>query len=234
MEMSIGISISALMPAMPAIALARTNGDYKFQSSRYAPFNEFGIGYEGDGRTTGNPSASSRVSGAIEIDFDTGYVSPVTAGGEPSACAGSSWLSMCQVARALRNSSERAGPRDGERTYHWIVPGQLLEVDMHYWGSNGMSPVFDFATPDIDTRIKMVIGRTGSAINVSGSVYGDAFPNADFGIADAAGHSTVLGNYQTPSGTLGPYYRLFGAGLDNQFTSFSGAVSLDADGNFAQ
>lgn len=159
----------------------------------YAPFASFGGGFEGDNRAaTTARNATSRI--AVQILFN-----PVSGKiGKPSASSsGTTFLPL--------GTKGMAEPRTSLSRAQRIPSGFVISMDIA--GANPLVP----GAPDIDlhTMIKITCGAGG--LHVSGSLRGDAFPNAEIFLSDDVGTSRMLMTFATTGGpNAGPFFKLPG------------------------
>ena len=157
----------------------------------FAPFDSFGGGFAGDNRTFSTDlNATSRLSGKVTIDPATGQVLGATAQSSPSSCAGA----PCSL--VFGDTSRTGTPTISARNV-----GGAIVVNMA--GANPLVP----GAWDIDLTLTLRVGPSG----YSGSLVGDAFPNAEVFVVGPGG-ATMLHTFSTSGGPLtGPYMYLLGA-----------------------
>ena len=127
----------------------------------FALFDEFGGGFEGDDRGFSTDlSATSRIHGVVTINPTTGEIV-----GDPSASSSRSGCAGAPCSVVLGNRTAVGTPTITARN----VNGAIV-VNMA--GSNPLVP----GAPDIDVSLALRVGPNGG---FSGSLVGDAFPNAE-------------------------------------------------------
>jgi len=158
----------------------------------FAPFESFGGGFEGDDRSFSTDlNATSRIAGKVTIAPATGQVLGATARSSPSSCAGA----PCSL--VLGDSSRTGTPTISTRN----VNGAIV-VNMA-----GANPLVRGA-PNIHLSLTLRVGPNGG---FSGSLAGDAFPNAEVFVVGPGG-ATMLHKFSTSGGPLtGPFLYLPGA-----------------------
>ena len=225
-------------------------GEYQLVVRRYAPFESFGGGFDGDNRTEAstNMSDTARTAGVVAFTFD----------GKASATGsstGSSWVGpwavrksgrlgaighhIGQVSVALTNVQSS----DTGVTFTVYTEGNLplKDIMLHKSIAGGIDRLVRKVaperrsfqgTPDIDTFLDFQASLSGRTLKVSGVMRGDGFPNAEIFMLDPGGKALLLLDYRTKSGVLGPLYRLFLSGDNNRVASFEAEVDVDAEGAF--
>ena len=188
---------------------------------RYAPFASFGLGFEGDTRTSPSISlaATARTTGCLIFDQKR-------AGHSLSFSSGSSYVGFGSTFAGFAGrhfSNVRFTVSDIKTTALGISFVALTE------GSNPMIP----GAPDIDTYVDLSAKWMGDMLHFEGRLRGDSFPNAEVFVMDGADHVCLLFDGRTGGGrNTGPFTRLLGAGESNFLGSFSKAVPLSPMGNF--
>jgi hypothetical protein len=203
---------------------------------RFAPFESFGGGFEGDAKSrhipaandgTGgfstDPNATSRTSLTIAVE---GQV--IT---QPTGHADLSRHPLLGESRAEVRTSSTSAPAsstDGE------LDAQSA-ASMPLTLANGRLSFVPWA-PDIDSDVELSYEQKPHALEVAGDVWGDRFPNAELFLSDRSGTSVMMGTFQTQAGAAGPLLELFGAGARvpaSELIGFHAEIPLDPDGNFA-
>ncbi len=193
-----------------------TNQNYQLVFRRYAPFDSFGGGFEGDKRTSASVaqdgSATFRTSGRVSFS-QAGEVKVL--GGRTSGTRWRSAVDNAKVSMQLAVFKTKAG--------HVVFRASSA-------GSNPMV----LGSPDIDTFVTMGAIWWENILRLVGHVSGDAFPNCEVFVKDPKGNPVLLVDFHTKSGEAGPFYRLFGSGSSQQFADFDVGVRLNADGTFGK
>lgn len=199
---------------------------YGFFFRRYAPFDTFGFGYEGDARSAASTSltATARTIGAL--NFAPGNVGNMS--GESSGTNLSGYGETLKRLMGTHKSVVTSSVNVATRSI------DCLRFTAHTAGANPMSPAPALVTPEIDTFVDVhVIFRTG-AIEISGAVRGDNFPNGEVFATDATGKAIMLFEFETTGGrNTGPFTRLFGSHSNQLLGEFSKRIPIVACGAFA-
>lgn len=188
---------------------------------RYAPFSQFGGGFEGDNRTVSSTSltATSRTSGSVF--FDRRSIGRATGGSSGTAFVGAGETAAAVMGRhvsAVKISCERQR-----------VAPDLISFTLITAGSNPMVPL----APDIDTFVDFTARFLPGRVVFEGGVRGDNFPNAEVFVHDGFGTAVTVFDGGTSGGqTSGPMTRLMGTGDGNRLGSFSVSVALNATDGF--
>jgi hypothetical protein len=227
-------------------------GEYVLYVRRYAPFNSFGGGFEGDARSFSTSlKVTSRTVGEVTFGpqlkkttqakgFSDGsaYVGPFEV--RKKVPLGKINTSVGQV--NIEISHETSSP--GRISFTLYTEGNLPLKDIALpgklarainWVNNKLRPNSrnPQGTPDIDTFVDFVATFTKSHAVFEGVVRGDGFPNAEVFVIDSNERAVPLLDYRTRSGVMGPTYRLFGTHAKNQLAAFKQVVTLSPNGNFA-
>lgn len=198
---------------------------YGFFFRRYAPFDTFGFGYEGDGRDAASTSltATARTIGAI--NFAPGNVGELSGTSSGTGFAG--------FGKAIQ---QRLGTRHSKVTSSVHVTTRsvdCLRFTAQTSGANPMVPAPSKLVPAIDTFVDVHIVFRSNTIEISGTVRGDSFPNAEIFATDAKGQSIMLFEYATTGGqNTGPFTRLVGSHSDQILGEFSKRIATSGDGAF--
>ncbi len=188
---------------------------------RYAPFATFGGGFEGDNRSGASTSlkATARTIGAVEF-------APESVGNVKACSSGTAYLGAgAAVAEAL-------GRHYSKVTSSVAVATRTLDKVRFTAQTAGANPMVPGA-PEIDTFVDFEAVFRGNAIEFSGAVRGDNFPNAEVFVRDDAGNAVMLLDFATSGGQdTGPMTRLAGAHGDQTIGTFKYRVGLDAAGRF--
>lgn len=188
---------------------------------RYAPFKEFGGGFEGDNRAVSSTSlmASSRTSGQV-------YFSRTGTGASSGTSSGTAYVGAGETAGSMmgRHYAKVSCTVSKVRCL-----GDTLSFTLATAGSNPMVPL----APDIDTFVDLTVRWQAGRVIFEGGMRGDNFPNAEVFVHDGFGKAVTLFDGGTSGGqTSGPMTRLMGTGENNRLGSFNVAVALDASDGF--
>jgi RHS repeat-associated protein len=198
----------------------------------FAPYQRFGFGlWHGDNRGfSTSTSASSRLSQQTSYETNT-RTGTTTASGNMS----SSIYGAFAYSEAKLNGGTKAVPTNGNK------------IQTHLSGNNDAifpAPAsMPFATPDggpswdIDVHTNLSInvesGCGGNQImSISGTISGDAFPNAEAFVTDNNGTAVFLGTFESSAGpNVGPFVSLAG---DNKspMINVNMSILVDSKGSF--
>lgn len=188
---------------------------------RYAPFAEFGFGFEGDHRTEASTSLDATARTTGKVPFARGSIGTIDATSSGTQyTGGGDWLRklggrhMSDVARTI--AQKTIGPT-------------FISFSASTAGANPMVP----GAPAIDTFVDFRAEWIGTGMRFSGTVRGDDFPNAEVFVVDAKGVGCLLFDGRTTGGqNTGPMTRLAGAHAAQALGQFSLAVALTSGGTF--
>ena len=187
---------------------------YSLWVRRYAPFDSFGGGYEGDGARGASTSMAVTARTIGGCSFGPGSVGPGTA--KSSGTDHFLWPFSRAHAKVNADVSVQTSTTS---TVRFIL---------HTEGANPLAPP---GAPDIDTFIHMSATFGPTAMHLDGEVRGDDFPNAEVFIYDGTGQSMMLFEFATDGGrNSGPFTRLFGAHSDQVIGSFCKHIALRSNG----
>ena len=197
---------------------------YKLVFRRYAPFDTFGGGFEGDIRTKASTDikASARTVGVVA--FDTAGVANVAASSSGTSFKGlGAWVER-HVGRA--NSKVHCSVNVATNS------GTTLTFTAQTAGANPLVP----KAPNIVTIVQLSITFSPTAMTFLGDVRGDDFPNAEVIAYDARDRGILLYAFSTSGGqTSGPFTRLpsMPRGHDNKkIGAFFKRIPIDRSGSF--
>jgi hypothetical protein len=197
---------------------------YTLVFRRYAPFSQFGGGFEGDSRTEGSvdPRASARTIGVVNF-------TETDVGSATGTSSGSTFVGLgAAVERAIGRhfSSVQASVAVATRS------SSQLSFTARTAGANPLVPL----APRIVTIVEFSATFSPNAVTFAGAVRGDDFPNAEVIVYDVGAKALLLFDYQTTGGqTTGPFARLpsLPGGHDDQaLGAFNRRVGLDRGGSF--
>jgi hypothetical protein len=89
--------------------------------------------------------------------------------------------------------------------------------------------------PDIDTDVEFDYSMENGHLLLSGTAWGDDFPNLEIYATDSRGNTVMLGTFQTKEGAAGPIHSLWGAGereSEDQVMRFDAAIDVSSTGEF--
>lgn len=159
------------VPAAEPAACATTS-DYVFSIRSYAPFKEFGGGFEGDNRGPSTASeATSRMAASLIFNPQTGKY------GKPMATSSGTVL----LPRGWRGMGE---PRVTLVSAVPVPNGIAFRMDM-----SGSNPIFKGFAPDIDLHANITFTLESGFLRVLAHLTGDRFPNAEMFVSDGRGKS---------------------------------------------
>ena len=188
---------------------------YMLVFKRYAPFETFGGGFEGDKRTgpSSNRGATARTIGVVEFT-DSGVGSKMLGYSTGTRWSSDAELAFAKVATKLIVNAGSWGS---------------ISFTAYTAGANPLVPA-----PDIDTFVDLRAKFSTSSILFSGTVRGDGFPNAEVWVYDGtvSAKHVLLFDYRTGGDrNLGPG-TLFGDGAKNSLGTFSVNTPIGSDGKF--
>lgn len=194
---------------------------YSLWFRRYAPFESFGLGFEGDGRATPSTSMSETARTVAGCGFGPGVVT--SAIGESDGTeyvGGGDWL-------------RRKLGRHFSKVVASVAVSTRAQDEVRFTvtsaGSNPMAP----GAPDIDTFVDLHAVFRPRSLSLEGVVRGDPFPNAEVFVYDGAGNSQLLYHFETEGGrNAGPFTDLWGAHARTRLGSFNARIPLDDNGAF--
>ncbi len=224
--------------------------EYRLMIRRYAPFESFGGGFEGDNRQFSTKAeVTSRTIGVVTFTPD-GSTKPDGKG----RSSGSAWVGPWAIRQGDKSVKTSVGDvRVTITNISTTSAGTAFTVQ-----TSGNLPLKDVllpksvattvdkanhlirpksarpeGTPDIDTYLDFKVQASAGALDVQGVLRGDSFPNCEVFLLDAKGVAFPLLDYQTSGGAGGPI-RLVVGHKDTQRASFpSRRVPLQPDGDFA-
>ncbi|HEY4367487.1 MAG TPA: hypothetical protein VGN07_09680 [Steroidobacteraceae bacterium] len=194
---------------------------YTLVFRRYAPFATFGGGFEGDHRAKASTDlrATARTIGII--GFSPGHVGALTASSSGTAFTGAGPF----VARLL-------GRHFSTVTSSVSVSTKTVDCVRFTAQTAGANPMVPKA-PAIDTFVDFEAVFRSSAIEISGGVRGDDFPNAEVFILDKKGSAVLLLAFATEGGrNTGPITRLAGDNSTQALGVLNRRIPVKAPGVF--
>lgn len=195
---------------------------YSLWFRRYAPFSEFGFGFEGDHRTTASTSMSATARTIGGVSFGPGIV-----GSGLSSSSGSSYT-------GLGSSFAGWGGRHMSHVTSSVsVTTRTISAIRFTTSTAGANPMIPGA-PDIDTYVNLSVTFRTNELVFDGNVCGDDFPNAEVFVYDGVGNSVLLFDFVTSRGqNTGPMTGLAGAHETNTLGSFFARIPIRPSGAFA-
>jgi hypothetical protein len=194
---------------------------YTLAFRRYAPFDTFGGGFEGDSRSSGSTSllATARTTGLVSF-------APGNVGAPSASSSGTSFKGAgARVERLL-------GKHQSKVTSSVTVTTRSAGCVRFTAQTSGSNPMVPLA-PDIDTYIDLSVSFGKASLDVVGKVRGDDFPNAEVFLLDAKGGAVMLFEYATTGGqTTGPMTRLAGSHRQQSLGDFAVRLPIRASGAF--
>ncbi|MCW5633741.1 MAG: hypothetical protein KIT17_10430 [Rubrivivax sp.] len=187
---------------------------------RYAPFDSFGLGFEGDGRSAASTrlDVTARTIGVVV--FDEHDVTSISA-----TSSGTEYVAAGQRVR------EFLGRHTSEVAANVRVIARRSGYLRFRASSAGGNPMLGFLAPNIDTFVEIGVLFFGHELLVNGIVSGDDFPNAEVFLASPGGGAQLLFDFHTTGGRhSGPFTRLAFDHEDNVLGTFWLRVPLRAGG----
>jgi hypothetical protein len=195
---------------------------------RYAPFKEFGGGFEGDDRSGPSTSLEAKARTIGVVVFSVGNVGSIVGYSSGTALIG--WGSSVQrftsaIAQKLK--------RDCSKVLASVsVTTATIERVCFVAQTAGANPMVPLA-PDIDTFVDFQAIFRSSTIEFIGKVRGDSFPNAKIIVYDQCLTPALICDFRTTGGkNTGPIARLMGSGEGNQIGEFRLVMDVDECGQF--
>lgn len=192
---------------------------YALWMRRYAPFDEFGLGFEGDHRAGATTAVNATARTIGIVSFGPNYVGSTTG-----------WSSGSSFTGMGRTIQGNLGYPVGKVTssVHTVTRSmRSVRFTFQTAGANPMVP----AAPDIDSFLDLTAHFGRRSLQLSGTLRGDSFPNAEVFIWDDQGNSRMLLDFATTGGrNSGPFTRLMGAGESNEVASFAVVLPTGPDG----
>lgn len=168
---------------------------YQLIVRSYAPFRAFGIpDFHGDGRgPTTSREVTSRLAAWATFDPAKGTV------GKPEGKSDETVLLSLDI-HATAVPEVR------------VDSVQLGKGWMHFrLNAAAANPVFKGAAPNIDLHLSFTVSLTPQHLNVNADLTGDAFPNAEVMVEDAASTRRMIYTFATSGGQqTGPFTHLPG------------------------
>jgi len=189
---------------------------------RYAPFNQFGLGFEGDHRTGPSISMNATARTVGVVPFDRGNVGSIGAASSGTEfTGGGDWLR-----RVLGRHHSKVACSVSNR----VVSQSSIGFSASTAGANPMVPV---VAPAIDTDVDLRADWAGNGLHLQGVVRGDNFPNAEVFVLDARATGCLLFDGRTTGGReTGPMTRLAGSHATQRLGAFSVTLPLSRDSLF--
>ena len=225
--------------------------DYTLVVRRYAPFESFGGGFEGDNRQfSTSMTAKARTVGVVVFSRDRVIEFRERLQQRLVLCRtlGRPQKSPPRRYRYARRSSQSACHWSVQRT--WQGPftvetsGNLPMKDVMLYGpiAGAIDRVNAWVrpkspspqgSPNIDTFLDVAVTVAGGYMTVEGVLRGDSFPNAEVFLLDSATRQNVapLLDYQTNGGVAGPL-RLVLSHPQTCRAEFRKRIRLQSDGSF--
>jgi hypothetical protein len=179
----------------------------------YAPFKTFGGGYGGDNRQESTePRDTARVVYVLTFDYAKMTAVDSRAYCHRSHAEGLFPRMMAYTAPRARIAHDGVLEGQGIANQRTTVvplgrPGQGFALVVEVAAGN---PLVGMAA-DIDLQLSLRILKDGDqSLRVSGYVMGDAFPNCEVFLRDAAGDTLLLHYFRTKGNETGPYEYLPG------------------------
>jgi hypothetical protein len=186
---------------------------------RYAPFESFGGGFEGDNRKSASAKLddTARTVGAVE--FSPGHVGPVNG-----------FSSGTEYVGGGQNIAKRLGKHFSKVNASVSVKTRSIDLLRFTAQTSGSNPMVPLA-PKIDTFVDVQVVFGKGRLQIQGAVRGDDFPNAEVFIVDRFGGTSLLFAFETTGGKeTGPITRLWGAHEKQEIGTFFNKVMLDESG----
>lgn len=185
---------------------------YALWMRRYAPFDEFGLGFQGDKRSGATTAVDATARTIGIVCFGPGFVS-----------TSSSWSSGSSFTGLGKTIRGNLGYPHGKVTSSVSVKTKSSSLVRFTFQTAGANPMIPFGlAPDIDSFLDLTVSFESTALVLTGTLSGDSFPNAEVFIWDDRGNSSLMLDFKTGGGrNTGPFTRLFGEGVNNSVQDFS-------------
>jgi hypothetical protein len=172
----------------------------------YAPFEHFGGGYRGDNRVASTDTrATARIKWVFAFDVATmRQVEPAAPSSDQSH--GDTLLTgvlaytvpfsgryVHDPVTGRESVTAQATPSNTQATVPVGRPGQGFALTGTLAGANPLIA----GSPDIDVQVNLKVKKRDGRLEFSGSLMGDAFPNAEVFVRDAAGDAMMLHTFET-------------------------------------
>lgn len=178
---------------------------------RYAPFSQFGGGFEGDTRTqaTTSPTATARTIGVVEFSA-TSVLGYRSFSDGTMFLGATAWLANKIGRKYSTVKADVTRISKGRNSIFFTV---------FTAGSNPLVP----GAPDIDTYVDVKATFDGASGNTryEGTVRGDNFPNAEVFVVEDSKREVLLFDFHTGGGKNTGPARLFGEHADLVLGTFS-------------
>jgi len=196
---------------------------YQLVFRRYAPFSEFGGGFEGDHRINASTSLNDTARTIGIIGFDRTSIGSIT--------GSSSGTRYIGAGKKIENFIGTKTSSVSTSVNSKIISLNQIAFTASTAGANPMTPP---GSPDIDTYVDFKAewlvqpnSDIATHIRFSGKIRGDNFPNAEVFVLDANSGGVLLFNGVTTGGkNTGPMTRLAGAHVNQILGNFSNVVSI--------
>ncbi|MDR3101218.1 MAG: DUF3238 domain-containing protein, partial [Paraburkholderia sp.] len=192
---------------------------YALVIRRYAPFQQFGFGFEGDARTAASTAldATARTIGVVAFGAD--FLRPYP--------GGSSGTSFTGLGARFRNLVGTRTSNVVLTLTRPVVGGAGVQFTAHTSGANPLVP----HAPAIDTYVDFAARFQSGTVEFAGRVRGNNFPNAEVFVVDSKGNSVLLCDFRTSGRrNLGPTTRLFGQGEASTLGMFKRSAGVNSRG----
>ena len=187
---------------------------YSLWFRRYAPFAEFGFGFEGDKRTAASTSFADTARTSGGCSFGPEFVGPGYGTSSGTRHKLSSASAMSKVTSSVTVATRSLS---------------LVRFTAMTAGANPMVP----GAPDIDTFVDLSVTFGPSELVIYGTVHGDTFPNAEVFVVDDVGKAILLWDYTTTGGQdTGPMTRLVGSHRSTTLGTLSVRLPIKQSGVF--
>jgi hypothetical protein len=194
---------------------------FLFVFRRYAPFAEFGFGFEGDHRTVASTSLDATARTTGKVPFARGSIGTIGATSSGTQFSGGGDWVRKLAGRHMSDVTCAIAKK--------VIGPTSISFSASTAGANPMVP----GAPAIDTYVDFRAEWIGSSVRFSGTVRGDDFPNAEVFVVDAKGVGCLLFDGRTTGGqNTGPMTRLAGAHAAQVLGQFSLAVAVTPTGSF--
>jgi hypothetical protein len=196
---------------------------------RYAPFDVFGMGFEGDHRSGPSVSLASTARTIGIVEFIRGDILSFRSFSSGTRFVGS--LATDAFFMGGFNILMLRGQKFSNvtKTLTRMVTPDSIGLSASTAGANPLVP----GAPDIDTFVDFNVQWLGANLVMQGRVRGDDFPNAEVFVLDSTGTACLLFDGRTTKDKdVGPMTELAGSHETQTLGGYFAAMKLTSGGDF--
>jgi hypothetical protein len=196
---------------------------------RYAPFEVFGFGFEGDNRSGPSVSLSSTARTIGIVEFIRGDIVSFRSFSSGTRFLGSTTAVLVSPVGTIFEMARGQKFSNVTKTLTRMVTPDSIGLSASTAGANPLVP----GAPDIDTFVDFNVQWIGSNLVMQGRVRGDDFPNAEVFVLDSAGTACLLFDGRTTKDKdAGPMTELAGSHETQILGAYFAAMNLTSGGDF--